>query len=198
MKKVILNLGCGKTRIPNSIGVDKLKIDGYTDVVHDLNIVPYPFKDDYVDEIHAYHILEHLDSPMEKLEEFHRILKPRGVLHLRVPYFSSMGAFLDITHKRPFAYLSFDCFKKDRYHHFYTEVEYEILKREIKYFGLYPNSGLYEKYIHPNQCVWYVKPFVRFINFLIKLNPIFFERIWCYQVGGAAEIVFTLRKPQRV
>lgn len=194
MKKVILNIGCGKTRIPNSIGVDRVKIENYVDIVHDLEALPYPFPDNYADEIHMYHVLEHLSSPLQKVEELHRILKPGGLLHIRVPHFSSMGAFSDITHVRPFGYISFDCLQPDTYHHFYTEVQFEILNKEIKYFGLYPNTGVYEKYIHNNKCPLFLRPFVRFLNFLINLSPTFFERFWCYWVGGAIEVVVDLRK----
>ncbi len=194
MKKVILNLGCGKTKIPDSIGVNGVKINGFVDIVHDLDIVPYPFESDSVDEIHFYHVLEHLHNPIEKLEEIHRILKQGGILYMRVPHFSSLGAFTDLTHIRPFGFLSFDCFQKNCYQHFYTNVEFEILKKEIKYLGLYPNTGIYEKYIHPNQCLWFAKPFIRLINFLIRLSPSFFERVWCYWVGGATEIVVNLKK----
>ena len=193
-KKVIVNLGCGKVRIPNSIGVDRVKIENYVDVVHDLDRVPYPFKSNSIDEIHMYHVLEHLHDPIKKLEEIHRILKPGGILYMRVPHFSSMGAFTDITHVRPFGYYSFDCFIKDNYQHFYTDIEFEIVKKEIKYLGLYPNDGIYAKYIHPNQCPWFARPFVRVLNFLINLSPVFFERVWCYWVGGATEVIVVLEK----
>lgn len=193
-QKVIINLGCGRTRIPDSIGVDRVKIEGSVDIVHDLDITPYPFVDNYADEIHSYHVLEHLHDPLKKLEEIHRILKPNGVLHLRVPHFSSMGAFSDITHLRPFGYTSFDCLEEGSYHSFYTNVRFKILKREIKYFGLYPNDGIYAKYIHGNQCNWIARPFVRILNFMIKLSPMFFERVWCYWVGGATEVVIEMRK----
>jgi SAM-dependent methyltransferase len=191
---MVLNIGCGKTRIPGSIGVDRVKIENYVDVVHDLDTVPYPFQDNFADEIHFYHVLEHLWDPIRKMEELHRILKPGGVLHLRTPHFSSMGAFTDLTHVRPFAYNSFDCFEKDNYQHFYTNACFEIRSREIKYFGLYPNEGDYEEHIHPNQCPWFARPFVRLINFLIGLSPMLFERIWCYWVGGACEIVLVMKK----
>lgn len=193
-KKTILNIGCGKTRIPGSIGVDQEKIGNFVDVVHDLDVVPYPFQDNFADEIHFYHVLEHLNDPIRKMEELHRILKHDGILHVRVPHFSSMGAFTDLTHKRPFGFLSFNCFEIDDYHHFYTTATFRILHREIKYFGLYPNNGIYEKFIHQNQCAWYAKPFVRLINFMIRLSPTLFERVWCYWVGGAVEIVFQLGK----
>ena len=194
MKKVIVNLGCDKTRIPGSIGVDGVKIKGFVDIVHNLNKLPYPFKSSSINEIHLYHVLEHLDNPIKKLEEIHRILKPGGKLFIRVPHFSSMAAFTDLTHLRPFSCFSFDCFEIDHYQHFYAKVKYKVLKREIKYFGLYPNKGLYAKYIHKNEGLLIFRPFVLLINFLIRLSPIFFERFWCYYVGGATEVCVTLEK----
>lgn len=193
MKK-ILNLGCGTVRIPNSIGVDRVKIEGYVDVVHDLDVVPFPFKTNSIDEIHFYHVLEHLQQPIKKMEELHRILKPGGVIYMRVPHFSSMGAFTDLTHVRPFGYFSFDCFQKNDYHHFYTSVEFEILEKKIKYLGQYPNDGVYEKYVHVNSCPWFARPFVRLLNFFINVSPMAFERVWCYWVGGATEVMITLKK----
>lgn len=193
-RKKIVNIGCGKTRIPGSIGLDMVKIKGFVDKVHDLNKTPYPFRSNSVDEIHMYHVLEDLDKPLKKIEELHRILKPSGVLNIRVPHFSSLGAFTDITHIRPFGYSSFDCFSKDNYQHFYTKKTFKIIFKKIKYFGLYPNTGIYAQYIHPNQCIWLLKPFVRLIDFLISLSPTTFERFWCYWVGGATELIITLQK----
>jgi SAM-dependent methyltransferase len=194
MSKIILNLGCGKTRLPNSIGVDRVAIEDYVDIVHDLNVIPYPFQNNQADEIHFYHVLEHLHNPVEKLEEIHRILRPGGMLYLRVPHFSSMGAFTDITHLMPFGFSSFDCFDVMDPHHYYTKASFKLIYKQINYFGLYPNTGVYSKYIHTNQCLWFVKPFVIILNKLIKMSPTFFERIWCYWVGGACEIEIAMRK----
>lgn len=194
MKNKIINIGCGKTRIPESIGVDCVEIPGYVDIVHDLNVIPYPFEDSFADEIHFYHVLEHLENPVEKIEEIHRILKIGGILYMRVPHFSSHGAFTDITHKRPFSYYSFDIFQPGAYHNWYSKCAFEILHREIKYFGLYPNSGVYEKNIHPNKRPLLLRPIVRLLNMLINLSPIAFERFWCYWVGGACEVVINMRK----
>lgn len=183
--------------MPGSIGVDAQKIGNFVDVAHNLNLLPYPFEDNFADEIYLIHVLEHLENPIEKLEEMHRILKPGGLLYLRVPHFSSMGAFTDPTHLRPFGYFSFDCFLKNgKGYDFYTKVKFEIAKREIRYLALYPNSGDYEKYLHKNQCPLILRPAVRLINFLISLSPMFFERVWCFWVGGATEVVFVLKKSE--
>jgi SAM-dependent methyltransferase len=190
--KVIVNIGCGKTRIPGSIGLDRVPIENYVDVIHDLNKTPYPFAESSVDEVHFYHVLEHLTDPISKMEDIHRILRPGGILHMRVPHFSSMGAFSDMTHVRPFGYTSFDCFQKGDAQHYYTSVEFKIRKKEIKFFGQYPNTGVFAQYVHPNQCHVLVKPIVRVINFCIRLAPVFFERIWCYWVGGACEVVLEM------
>ena len=166
----------------------------YFTPIIDISQNPDMFPDNYADEIHVYHVLEHLHDPLKKMEELHRILKPGGKLFLRVPHFSSLGAFTDITHIRPFGITSFDCFNETNPHHYYTKVTFKIIIKEIKYLGLYPNSGVYEKYIHKNECPVMLKPFVRGINFLIRLSPTLFERFWCYYVGGAMEINFIFEK----
>lgn len=194
IEALILNLGSGKTRIPKAINVDNIKIPQYTDVVYDLDKIPYPFNDNSVDEVHMYHVIEHLHNPLEKIEEIYRILKPGGLLHLRAPHFSSLGAFTDITHLRPFGIYSFDCFDPLSYHHFYTTAKFKIINKKIKYLGLYPNNGVYEKYIHPNSCPYLLRPFVRLIDLLISISPFIFERIWCYWVGGATEIIVDMKK----
>ena len=43
INKIIIDLGCGMKKTPNSIGVDSNKSVN-PDVVHDLNTFPYPFK----------------------------------------------------------------------------------------------------------------------------------------------------------
>jgi ubiquinone/menaquinone biosynthesis C-methylase UbiE len=76
---MIINLGCGKTKIPGVVGVDSVYIEGYTDIVHNLENTPYPFDDSSVDEVHFYHVLEHLENPLKKIEEIHRVLKNEGL-----------------------------------------------------------------------------------------------------------------------
>lgn len=194
MEKVILNLGCGKTRIPGSIGVDSVPIDDFVDQVHDLDVLPYPFESSSADEIHLYHVLEHLHDPVKKIEEMHRILKPQGVLYIRVPHFSSRGAFTDITHLRPYGFESFNCFVLGDEQDYYTKARFKILFRQIKYFGMFQNNGPYEKYVNPNRLHWVLRGPGAIMNWLISLSPKAFERFWCYWVGGAVELVVDLQK----
>ena len=73
-------------------------------VVHDLEVLPYPFEDNEFDDIHAYEVLEHTGSQgdfkffFEQFNEFHRILKPNGYLCASVPL--GKWIFGDPGHKR--------------------------------------------------------------------------------------------------
>lgn len=75
-------------------------------VLHDLNIVPYPFEDDTFDEVHAYEILEHIGTQgdfrafFNQFGEFHRILKPGGYFIASVPMWDSPWAWGDPGHTR--------------------------------------------------------------------------------------------------
>jgi predicted SAM-dependent methyltransferase len=76
------------------------------DVLHDLEVMPYPFEDNSFDEIHAYEVLEHTGKQgdwkffFDQFGEFHRILKPDGILCASVPAFTSVWAWGDPSHTR--------------------------------------------------------------------------------------------------
>lgn len=99
MKK--LDLGCGKKKRAGAIGLDNSDRHD-ADIIHDLNIFPYPFKENEIDDIYLDNVLEHLDNPMQVMEEVHRICKPGGKVKVIVPYFRSLWAFIDPTHKHFF------------------------------------------------------------------------------------------------
>ena len=82
-----LNLGSGEFKKDGYVNVDWQDLTK-PDVKHDLNVLPYPFKDDTFDLIEAFHVLEHLDKPFSIMKELHRIMKPGGSLVIKVPHFS--------------------------------------------------------------------------------------------------------------
>ena len=94
----ILDLGCGKKKRPGTIGVDYSDRHD-ADVIHDLNVFPYPFESDSIDKVYLDNVLEHLDEPMRVMNEVHRITKTGGEVKVIVPYFRSVWAFIDPTHK---------------------------------------------------------------------------------------------------
>ena len=55
-KSAILDFGCGNRKRPGSIGIDvNPRTDA--DVVHDLNVFPYPFADSSFDEVYADNVI---------------------------------------------------------------------------------------------------------------------------------------------
>lgn len=96
-KLVKLNLGSGSKRINGFVNVDKFKHPN-VDIVHDLNVFPYPFKSDSVDYIFMSHALEHLDNPFNVLLECHRILKLGCELYIVVPH-KDIGSAYDVAHR---------------------------------------------------------------------------------------------------
>ena len=98
MPRRTLNLGCGLKHIRGAVNLD-VTAATRPDVVHDLNVRPWPFPDGSFDEVHANDVIEHLTDVIGSMEEIHRISSPGGVVRITVPYFSSANAFTDPTHR---------------------------------------------------------------------------------------------------
>lgn len=98
----ILDLGCGSRKTPTATGVD-IDPKSQADVIHDLNVFPYPFEDNTFDEVVTNHVLEHLDDTLAVLNELHRITKNGGKIKLRVPHYTGVSAWGDLSHKRTFS-----------------------------------------------------------------------------------------------
>ncbi len=131
-----LNLGCGLKKNFGFIGVDCIKTSA-VDVVHDLNIMPYPFATDSVEEIIADNVLEHLNNIIAVMEEWHRLCRNGAIIKISLPYYKSSGAFSDPTHKHFFTENSFQYFCPEHEYHFYTKARFKIIKIELlaKDFG---------------------------------------------------------------
>lgn len=97
LDKLKLHLACGHDYDDSYINVDLYAPeDARTDVRFDVVKLPYP--DNSVDEIKAFHIIEHFHfyEIQEVLKEWHRVLKPGGRLYLETPDFlESCKAFVD-------------------------------------------------------------------------------------------------------
>lgn len=96
---MILHLGCGQKPVAGRVNVDMVDMPG-VDVVHDLDVHPWPWSDGSAAEIHALHVFEHVVDPLGFMEQAHRVLRPGGWLHIEVPHWQSQNAFTDPTHRR--------------------------------------------------------------------------------------------------
>ena len=111
MKK--LNLGSGDKRMPGFLNLDKF--DTFKpDIVHDLEIFPYPFLDNEIDEIKLIHVLEHIgqsaDVFIKIIKEIYRICCDQANIHISVPHPRSDDFLADPTHVRPVTTLGLSLF----------------------------------------------------------------------------------------
>lgn len=129
-QSTILDLGCGPLkRNPSWIGVDMLDAEG-VDIVGDILEVLAKFPTNSVDEIHSYHLLEHMDNLPEFLVACQRILKPGGLLKSVVPHFSNPYYYSDYTHRRFFGLYSFSYLVHERI--FYRKVPTYGIKVQLE------------------------------------------------------------------
>lgn len=70
------------------------------DVVHDLDVAPWPWEDASVEGIVAQDVFEHVGDPVRFMTESWRVLEMGGDLALRCPHFRHQNAFTDPTHRR--------------------------------------------------------------------------------------------------
>jgi len=129
-ERSVLNIGCGKRIDPGAVNLD-ITEDTHPDVVHDLEVFPWPFTDNRFARIDAWDVVEHLSDTLAVINELHRILRPGGSVRMTMPHFSSANAFTDPTHRKFFAYKSFDYVTGAHFHDFYTRASFEMVRRRI-------------------------------------------------------------------
>lgn len=111
-----LLLGCGNRRHKDLFSPEHREWEGLItldsnpncspDILWDLDILPYPFEDKSINEIHAYEVLEHCGKQgdyhyfFSQWNEFYRILKSGGVFYGSVPKWDSSWAWGDPSHTR--------------------------------------------------------------------------------------------------
>lgn len=94
-----LNLGCGSQPLAGWVNVDAADIPG-VDVVHDLDVIPWPFDDASMSEVRAFDVFEHVGNPLGFMAECHRVLQPGGALYIHTSYWRAENGFTDPTHRR--------------------------------------------------------------------------------------------------
>lgn len=182
-----LNIGCAGFKKPGYVNLDWQSIVE-PDVSHDLNVYPYPFKDNEFDVIEAFHVIEHLDRPFSVMKELHRILKPGGVLSIKVPHFSRGMAHPEHAH-------GFDITFPNYFNpHFrdvgYFGVDYELISLRMQW-SAFPH--ILKKMGYGVLMIQSMKVLNAILSFVANVSPAFCSRIWCFWVGGFEEISFKLR-----
>ena len=173
-----LNVGSGRRRIPGFLSVDDNPTAGHVDVVHDLNVFPWPFADSSVSDVIMDHALEHLDDTIRVIQELYRICANQARLHIMVPHLSC--AWSHPGHRRAIGVGLFDHFDQ-RWDEHYGQCRFDVESIRLHWIRpRYQRSGWRSAIVAP-------------IDGLANLNPRLCQRLWCYWVGGFEEIEFHVR-----
>lgn len=84
-----LNIGCGDNLITGFVNIDPFQ-EAEVDLRHNfITDGPYPFEAGSVNEIVMFHTIEHIEKKYHEglLNEFYRLLKPKGLLIISYPEF---------------------------------------------------------------------------------------------------------------
>jgi SAM-dependent methyltransferase len=124
----VLELGCGFNKTPGAFGVDVIP-GSQADLIHDLNLFPYPFDDNTWDRIICLDVLEHVEDVVRTVEEIWRLAKPGALVEISGPFMSSVHYHTDPTHRRAFTSRSFDYFCPGRplHRYGYSKAAFELL-----------------------------------------------------------------------
>jgi SAM-dependent methyltransferase len=166
----ILELGCGRNKHPNAIGIDRIHLPG-VDVVHDLNRFPYPFPDNTFSMVYATHVIEHLDSVIAVMEELHRITIPRARTIVITPHHSDSISWQDPTHKWHLNSYSFSYFEPAYHTNYYTTARFRVLRKEIELAKIWKRLGIQRLVNLDNR-----RPAFRFIRRIWELHLCFVLR----------------------
>jgi SAM-dependent methyltransferase len=113
----VLDLGCGSNKWPGAVGID-VSAATAADVVHDLDVFPYPLEDESFDVVLMQDVIEHIRDVYGLMTELHRVLRPGGRVLLRTPHFSSLLAYGDPTHVHQLSLLAVDGLAQPGFQHY--------------------------------------------------------------------------------
>lgn len=126
-----LNAGCGRDVLAGWVNLDEAQLDG-VDVVHDLDVTPWPFPDHSFIEIRLINVLEHLSDTVGIMEEMSRLVAPDGRILVRVPCVNGPDATSDPTHKAFFNHHTLEFFdpttKSGKERGYYSSAKFRIVR----------------------------------------------------------------------
>lgn len=178
----VLDVGCGRSKFPGAVGMDRLE-NTDADVIHELDVLPYPLDDNSFDLVIARHVLEHVAAPLDVLAELHRVTRAGGEVSIISPHFASVTSWTDPTHRHHFSSRSFDYLLSDTEWNFYSNVRFELLDRRIT-LGMVQGPG------------GRVFPLLRLLGVEALVNRFIdvFERWWAFALPlGPKDLVIRLR-----
>lgn len=185
--RVVLDIGCGPSKLTGSIGIDVLPYNG-VDLVGEACSILRKFPDESVDFIYTRHFLEHVIDLDSFVSEFCRVLKEDSRCRIIVPHFSNPYFYSDPTHKRHFGLYTF-CY--------YSTCE-GLFKRKVPTYMCDLNFNLINVNLHfqtpKGRLVRSgLKKLVKFFVNRCSFNKEIYEELFCW-IFPCYEIAYDLVK----
>lgn len=155
-----LDLACGQNKQQGFKGVDIAPGPG-VDFVVDLEKFPWKeFEDGSVEEIYCSHYVEHVPDLMKFMNEVWRICEDNAKVVFVAPYYTSIRAWQDPTHKRAISeatwpYFNEDWRKANKLDHYPIKSNFEI-KNMVVFFNPPWDKKTEEARIFAQQHYWNV------------------------------------------
>jgi SAM-dependent methyltransferase len=132
----VLDVGCGRNKIPGAIGIDLIPGTA-ADVRCDINRIPYPFRDRSFDGLHAVHVIEHVADVLRTIEEFHRLVRPGGRIRIVTPHHTDFSSFCDPTHRWHLTSFSLRTFTEPATFDYYSPVRLREISIRVRLLSLW-------------------------------------------------------------
>lgn len=130
---MILELGAGRTRSRDGVVTVDRAASTSPDVVHDLDVVPWPFDTSSFDVIRCYDVVEHIGDLLRFMGEVHRVGARGARVEITTPHYSSANSWTDPTHRQHLGCRSFDYFTAGHALSFYSGARFAIRERRIRF-----------------------------------------------------------------
>lgn len=132
-----LDIGCGEKKQKGWVGMDIRPVKG-VDIVHDVQVFPWPIPDNIVLQVLCSHLWEHIEPKyrITFMDEIWRIMRPDGQLLLSAPYYQSIGACQDPTHYTCPTEGTFTYFDKDEpMYQVYKPRPWKVVANDYRWNG---------------------------------------------------------------
>jgi len=155
-----VNLGSGNQNHEEFFAVDIVETDS-VDRIQDLDSKDWDLPKNHFSIVKAIDVFEHLDNPVQFMENLHEICVDGAEVVIRSPHFSSMN-WHDPTHKRMVGSRTFDNFTHKGRFQYYSDVQYRLKDFEITFeWSPFPGYRKIGYWIANNYTDIYEKSFLK-------------------------------------
>jgi SAM-dependent methyltransferase len=142
LSRRMFDVGCGTNETAGVIDTD-LNPRTAADVIYDLNHRPYPFEDDWFDEIICRHVIEHVRDPLAVMSELHRITRPGGIIKIVASHWTNPDFTADLRRRNHLNSYSFNNLIVGReVLTFYTDARFRQRMVYVTVLNLWKRLGL--------------------------------------------------------